>query len=113
VRCPVGWTDIYGGYWVATGYEEVFELGRHPSLLSNDRDVKGERKGYLGISIPPNLSKPGPDSWRWTRRAAGLPAGARSLSVARRGSSVETDGRGPNPGLSGREDRIRPYRLCR
>jgi cytochrome P450 len=53
-QCPVGWTDTYGGYWVATGYQEVFELARHPSLLSNDRDVKGERKGYLGISIPDN-----------------------------------------------------------
>jgi cytochrome P450 len=53
-QCPVGWTDAYGGYWVATGYKEVFELARHPSLLSNDRDTKGERKGYLGISIPAN-----------------------------------------------------------
>ena len=53
-RCPVGWTDTYGGHWVASGYQEVFELARHPSLLSNDRDAKGERQGYRGISIPNN-----------------------------------------------------------
>jgi cytochrome P450 len=53
-ECPIGWTETYGGHWVVSGYKEVYELARHPSLLSNDRDVKGERKGYLGISVPSN-----------------------------------------------------------
>jgi cytochrome P450 len=51
-RCPIAWTEPYGGHWVASGYKEVFEIARNASLLSNDHDVKGERKGYLGISIP-------------------------------------------------------------
>ena len=50
-RCPVAWTDTYGGHWVAAGGEQVFELARG-SHLSNDNDVNGERKGYKGIQIP-------------------------------------------------------------
>ena len=49
-RCPVAWTDTYGGHWVAAGNREVFELARCPHV-SNDRDVTGERPGYDGVSI--------------------------------------------------------------
>ena len=50
-RCPLAWTDTYGGHWVAAGNKEVFELARCPHV-SNDNDITGQRKGYLGISIP-------------------------------------------------------------
>ena len=50
-RCPVAWTDTYGGHWVAAGGREVFELARCPDI-SNDHDVTGTRRGYKGISIP-------------------------------------------------------------
>ncbi|TDV49866.1 cytochrome P450 [Actinophytocola oryzae] len=51
-RCPVAWSDTYGGHWVASGAREVFELARSADKLSNDHDVAGERRGYRGISIP-------------------------------------------------------------
>ncbi len=51
-KCPIAWSDTYGGHWVTSGYKEVFEIARNATLLSNDHDVKGERKGYQGISIP-------------------------------------------------------------
>lgn len=51
-KCPVAWSDTYGGHWVASGYEEVFEIARNATLLSNDHDVEGVRKGYQGITIP-------------------------------------------------------------
>jgi cytochrome P450 len=51
-RCPVAWSDTYGGHWVAAGNREVFELARSADKLSNDHDVKGEKRGYQGISIP-------------------------------------------------------------
>jgi cytochrome P450 len=52
-RCPVAWSDTYGGHWVAAGNREVFELAaRSAEYLSNDHDVKGERRGYKGITIP-------------------------------------------------------------
>jgi cytochrome P450 len=50
--CPIAWTDAHGGHWVASGNREVFELARSAEFLSNDHDVKGERRGYQGITIP-------------------------------------------------------------
>jgi cytochrome P450 len=50
-KCPVAWTDVYDGHWVAAGSTEVFELARCPAI-SNDHDLHGERKGYQGITIP-------------------------------------------------------------
>jgi cytochrome P450 len=50
-RCPMAWSDTYGGHWVAAGSKEVFELARCPAI-SNDHDIHGERKGYKGIAIP-------------------------------------------------------------
>lgn len=50
-KCPIAWTDTYDGHWVAAGSEEVFELARCPHV-SNDHDVRKERRGYKGISIP-------------------------------------------------------------
>ncbi len=50
-RCPLAWTDTYGGHWVAAGNREVFELARCPHV-SNDNDIDGTRRGYTGINIP-------------------------------------------------------------
>ena len=50
-RCPLAWSDTYGGHWVAAGNKEVFELARCPHV-SNDHDLSGERTGYAGINIP-------------------------------------------------------------
>jgi cytochrome P450 len=52
-KCPIAWSDTYGGHWVAAGSDEVFELARSADMLSNDRDVKGERPAYTGVTIPP------------------------------------------------------------
>ena len=51
-KCPVAWSETYGGHWVASGSREVFELARSAEFLSNDHDIRGERRGYKGISIP-------------------------------------------------------------
>jgi cytochrome P450 len=50
--CPIAWSGTYGGHWVASGYQEVFEIARHGTLLSNDHDVTGTGTGYQGITIP-------------------------------------------------------------
>ena len=55
-KCPVAWSDTYGGHWVAAGHPEVFELARSAEYVSNDHDPNNERRGYKGISIPtPNV----------------------------------------------------------
>ena len=51
-QCPVAWTETYGGHWVASGHQEVFDIARRADVLSNDHDVTGERRGYQGITIP-------------------------------------------------------------
>jgi cytochrome P450 len=54
-KCPVAWSDTYGGHWVASGSQAVFDLARCP-YVSNDNDVNDERRGYRGIAIPPRPS---------------------------------------------------------
>lgn len=49
-RCPIAWSDTYGGHWVAAGSKEVFELARCPAV-SNHHDLTGETP-FKGISIP-------------------------------------------------------------
>ncbi len=49
-RCPMAWSDTYGGHWVAAGSNEVFELARCPAV-SNHHDLTGETP-FKGISIP-------------------------------------------------------------
>lgn len=50
-KCPIAWSDTYGGHWVASSGHTVFELARCPHI-SNDHDPNGERRGYHGITIP-------------------------------------------------------------
>ncbi len=50
-KCPVAWSDTYNGHWVAASSSAVFELARCP-YISNDHDVKSQRRGYKGINIP-------------------------------------------------------------
>ena len=57
-RCPIAWTDTYDGHWVAAGGEQVFELARCPQV-SNDHDVRNERRGYKGIGIPAMIETEG------------------------------------------------------
>jgi cytochrome P450 len=57
-KCPIAWSDTYGGHWVAAGAREVFELARSADVLSNDADVKEERRGYRGIQIPAPEPRP-------------------------------------------------------
>ena len=56
--CPIAWSDTYGGHWVAAGAREVFDLARTPQYLSNDHDVRRERRGYQGVSIPAPVDAP-------------------------------------------------------
>ena len=44
-KCPMAWTDVYDGHWVAAGSKHVFELARCPAV-SNDHDLTGEGTGY-------------------------------------------------------------------
>ena len=49
-KCPMAWSETYGGHWVAAGSKEVFELARCP-VVSNHHDMTGETP-YKGIYVP-------------------------------------------------------------
>ena len=51
-KCPVAWSETYGGHWVAATNSAVFEIARAAEFVSNDHDVEGKRRGYKGITIP-------------------------------------------------------------
>ncbi|GAA3204967.1 cytochrome P450 [Actinocorallia longicatena] len=57
-KCPIAWSETYGGHWVAAGNREVFLLARSAEYLSNDHDVTGTGTGYKGITIP-HAQRPG------------------------------------------------------
>jgi len=63
-KCPIAWSDTYEGHWVASSSHAVFELARCPHI-SNDHDVKRERRGYQGITIPTGTSRSEAACWRW------------------------------------------------
>jgi cytochrome P450 len=48
-RCPVAWSETYGGHFVAAGHHEVFEVARAAEYVSNE--FKPD-EGRLGILIP-------------------------------------------------------------
>lgn len=48
-KCPVAWSETYGGHFVAAGHEEVFQIARAAGYVSNAFDLE---KGLLGILIP-------------------------------------------------------------
>ena len=56
-KCPVAWSESYGGHWVVSGALEIFDVARRSEVLSNDHDALGERRGYQGVSIPANMDR--------------------------------------------------------
>lgn len=49
-KCPMAWTDVYNGHWVAADSKHVFELARCPAV-SNHHDLTGATP-FQGITIP-------------------------------------------------------------
>jgi cytochrome P450 len=51
-RCPIAWTERYGGFWVASAFEPCVRVAKDPERFRSDHDVDGTREGYQGITIP-------------------------------------------------------------
>ncbi|AYJ50378.1 cytochrome P450 [Rhodococcus sp. P1Y] len=51
-KCPIAWSDTHGGHWVTSTADANFTLARSADV-SSDHDVRGLRKGYRGVTIPP------------------------------------------------------------
>ncbi len=66
-KCPMAWTDVYNGHWVAADSKHVFELARCPAV-SNHHDLTGETTAtrasrFRRHSGPPSCAAA---SWKWT-----------------------------------------------
>ena len=48
-RCPIAWSETYGGHFVAAGHHEVFEVARAAGYVSNEYNPE---KGRYGILVP-------------------------------------------------------------
>ena len=51
-RCPVAWTESYGGFWLASAFEPCVRAAKDLERFRSDHDVDGTREGYRGITIP-------------------------------------------------------------
>ena len=51
-RCPVAWTESYGGFWLISAHEPCAQAAKDPERFRSDHDVEGVREGYQGITIP-------------------------------------------------------------
>ena len=51
-RCPVAWSEHYGGYWFVTGLDEASAFQKRPDLFSARREVGNPESVYKGIAIP-------------------------------------------------------------
>ncbi len=114
-RCPMAWTDVYDGHWVAAGSKEVFELARCP-VVSNHHDLTGETP-YKGITIPKaqratvvrggilEMDEPEHSSYR---------GGALNPYLSPRcGQALGAVRRRDRPCVARREDRVGAHRLRR
>ena len=73
-ECPRAWTDSYGGYWIASKFEDIIGIGQRPESFTAHKaidPVTGEVSG--GVSIPPVPSlraipnETAGDEWRGAR----------------------------------------------
>jgi cytochrome P450 len=52
LRCPVAWSETYGGHFVAASHEAVFEVARSAQYVSSDYDPDNGRLGILIPNVP-------------------------------------------------------------
>jgi len=51
---PIAWSDAYGGFWIATRYEDVVQAARDSETFSSFNDLNMEDVAFSGVVIPPN-----------------------------------------------------------
>jgi cytochrome P450 len=57
-RCPVGWSDRWGGFWVISRYDDALAIHRDPSTFRSGEGVLIPPLGYGGQMIPMESDPP-------------------------------------------------------
>ena len=114
-KCPMAWTDVYNGHWVAADSKHVFELARCPVGVQRPRHQR--RAQWL----PGHHDPEGAAGHRRARRHPGdgraraqhVPRSAEPVPLPRRHQAVAAVRRRDRARRPRREDRVRPNRLRR
>ena len=84
-KCPVAWSEHYGGYWFVTGLDEASAFQKRPDIFSSARELGNPDSVYKGITIPAvNTDYVGGFIEMDPPRAARVPTGPQSPPVAGR-----------------------------
>ncbi len=51
-KCPVTWSENYGGYWLVTALDEAGAFYKRPDLFSAAKDIDDPESPFQGIQIP-------------------------------------------------------------
>ncbi len=90
-ECPRPWTDSYGGFWIASKFEDIIGIGQRPESFTAHKEidpVTGETSG--GVSIPqvPSLravpNETAGDEWRGARSFLDRRFAPRAVEARRR-----------------------------
>src|SRR5215469_64605 len=51
-KCPVAFTERYGGFWVVSRYEDVAKVSHDDATFSSRHDIPSAGTTFSGITIP-------------------------------------------------------------
>jgi cytochrome P450 len=77
--CPVFWTDAWGGYWVASRYQDVYDAGRDPDRFSSAAGVMIPEVGHGRPLLPMEADAPDHLAYRELLLPRFAPAAVASL----------------------------------
>jgi cytochrome P450 len=53
-QCPRSWTDSYGGFWIASRYNDVINIAQRPASITAHKGVDPDTgEVFGGVTIPP------------------------------------------------------------
>ncbi|STZ88039.1 cytochrome P450 [Mycolicibacterium fortuitum] len=68
-RCPIAWTDVYNGHWVAADSKHVFELAAARSSRTITTSAARPPSRASRFRRPAVRPSSAAASWRWTSRS--------------------------------------------
>jgi cytochrome P450 len=59
-KCPVAYSEAYGGFWLVTRYEDVRRVAHDTGTFSSRHDIPNDGKSFTGAFIPAQEARFGP-----------------------------------------------------
>ena len=87
-HCPVAHSDVAGGFWVFSRYEDVHYILQHPDAFSNTQNIIPWAPNPLGPAIPANIDPPDHAKYRQILSSSFAPAAIDRIESEIRTSAV-------------------------